>query len=58
MSRGKLLGESFHIAGCFSNRLVFLLKFLLREPWPSSEMEPTEEEDTLFPCGIVLSLKW
>lgn len=56
MSGGKLHGESFHIAGCFSNRLVFLLKFLLREDWSSSEMEATEGEDTVFPRGIVPSL--
>ncbi|KAI9519366.1 hypothetical protein NQZ68_029533 [Dissostichus eleginoides] len=30
--------------------------FLLRENWPSSEMETTAREDTLFPPGIVLSL--
>lgn len=34
MSGGKLHGESFCIAGCFSDRLVFLLKFLLKEGWP------------------------
>lgn len=56
MSGGKLRGESFCIAGYFSNRLVFLLKFLLGESWPSSVMETTEEEDTQFPRGIVLSL--
>lgn len=57
MSGGKLRGESFCIAGCFSNRLVFLFKFLLRESWPTSEMGTTEGEDTLFPRGIVLSLQ-
>lgn len=41
MSGGKLHGESFCIAVCFSNRLVFLLKILLRESWSSSEIETT-----------------
>lgn len=55
MSGGKL-HESFRTAGWFSNRLVFPFEFLLGERWLTSEKEMTEAEDTLFPCGIVVSL--
>lgn len=45
MSGGEPCGESFGAAHRFSNRLVFLLKFLLGKRWPGSEVETTEEED-------------